>query len=427
MAVRVVLDCPQPYWTPRLWELFRAAIGAVLAVIGTIAWLLIIPLSLVAFAWVRGENINVDITGTREITAELWLTAWAVTAACLLLRLRGRGLRLVRGARTSVLFLRRFGYTDATRAVTFAVTRTVGRTWRLVTLDDEQTAALGIPPAPKWFFTISYGVLQAVLAPFKIFRFYPVALAIVVGVIVVDVGGAALRPSPGHTLETAATRYFEILEVLLSRRLPLEAVQPSLPGVFALFLVVMGWPLVLLPAAATALPPWVWLVALAFFVYVGFSIDGVRTADKARTREVKHEADIYQAASAVGEASQHLLAPRLFVLRVDPGIWHQTVSRFARIASVALVDISEPSANLLWEVEEMTLRTNTPCVFIGEYDRVAPLGDDSVRSSAEQSFPQLALLVGDLEVLAYTTDRAGQRRFARALRGKLQEVTAGVP
>jgi len=423
MAVRVVLDCPHPYLGPRLLELFRAAVGAVLAVIGTIAWLLIIPLSVVAIAWLRGEDVNIDLGDGRSLTAQMWLAAWAVTAACILLRFRGRGLRLVRGARTSVLFLRRFGFTDATRAVTFAVTKTVGRTWRLVTLDDEQTAALGIPAASKWFFFGGHALMRLVLAPFQIFRFYPLALAIVIGVIVVDVGRAALWPSPGHTVETAATRYFEILEILLSRRLPLEAVRPNLPGVFALFLVVMGWPLVLLPAVATAVPPWVWLGALAFFVYVGFSIDVVRSADKARTREVKHEAAIYQAVSAVGEASQRLLAPRLFVLRVDSSIWHETVSRFARTASVALIDVSEPSANLLWEVEELTLRTKTPCVFIGEYDRVAPLADDDVRSNAELSFPQLALLLAEHEVLAYTTDRAGQRRFARALRGKLQQVT----
>ena len=186
----------------------------------------------------------------------------------------------------------------------------------------------------------------------------------------------------------------------------------------------MGWPLVLLPTIATAVPPRVWLVALAFFVYIGFSIDVVRKADTARTRDVPHEAAIHQAVYDVGEASKRLLAPRLFVLRVDSNVWHETVSRFARQSSMALIDISEPSGNLLWEVEELTLRTKTPCVFIGEYDRVAPLGDDDVRSNAERSFPQLALLLGGHEVLAYTTDRAGQRRFARALRGKLRQITA---
>ena len=425
MAVRIILDCPHPYLGPRLREAFRAAIGVVFAVVGTIAWLLIIPVSMLAIAWLQDEKIALEIRDGRVITAQTLLTVWGAAAACILLRCRGRGLRLVRGGRTSVLFLRRFGYTDATRAVTFAVLKTIGRTWRLVTLDDTQIEALGIPAAPKWFFVGSHTFMRIVLAPFQIFRGYPVALAIVIGVIVIDVGRAALWPSPGVTPVSVATRYFEILEILLSRRLPLEAVQPSLPGVFALFLVVMGWPLVVLPPIATAVPPWVWLVALAFFVYVAFSIDVVRQADKGRTREVKHEADIWQALHHVGEASQRLLAPRLFVLRVDSGIWHETVSRFARKTSVALIDISEPSEHLLWEVEELTLRTKTPCVFIGEYERVAPLADDTVRSQRELAFPQLALLLGQHEVLAYTTDRAGQRRFAHALRGKLQEVTTG--
>jgi hypothetical protein len=266
--------------------------------------------------------------------------------------------------------------------------------------------------------------MRLVLAPFQIFRFYPVALALVIAVIVVDVGRAALWPAPGVTVERVATRYFEVFEVLLSQRLPFDAVQPNLTGIFALFLIVMGWPLVVLPPIARAVPPWVWLVALAFFVYIAFSIDAVRGADKARTRDVTTEADIFHATLAVTEASRRLLSPRLFVLRVDSAIWHETVSRFARQASVALIDISEPSPYLLWEVEELTLRTKTPCVFIGEYDRVIPLGDDSVRSHAEASFPQLALLLGDQEVLAYTTDREGQRRFARALRGRLQQATA---
>jgi hypothetical protein len=423
MAVRIVFDCPHPYVAPRLLEACAAAFGVVLAVIGTIAWLLVIPLSLLVIAWLQGEDLTLDLNGGRAITAETILAAWAVVAACLVLRFRGRGLRLVRGARTSVLFLRRFGYSDATRAVTFAVTRTIGRTWRLVTLDDNQTAPVGIPSGTKWFFTISHGLMRVLLAPFQIFRFYPVALALVIAVIAIDVGRTALWPSPGVSIERVATRYFEIFEVLLSRHFPIDALQPNLPGVFALFLIVMGWPLVVLPTIALALPPWAWLVVLAFFVYIAFSIDTVRAADKARTRDVRHAADIFHATHGVTEASRKLLAPRLFVLRVDSSIWHETVSRFARQTSVALIDISDPSPHLLWEVEELTLRTKTPCVFIGEYERVAPLGDDQVRSDAEASFPQLALLLGQQEVLAYTTDREGQRRFARALRGKLQQAT----
>src|SRR5262245_53428271 len=273
MAVRIVLDCPHPYVGRRVGEALAAVAGAMLAVIGKVAWLLIIPMRRLAFAWLQGEDINLEVADGRVLAAQTILTVWGAAAACILLRFRGRGLRLVRGARTSVLFLRRFGYTDATRAVTFAVLKTVGRTWRLVTLDDAQIEALGIPAAPKWFFLGSHALMRLVLAPFKIFRFYPVAYVVVLSVIVIDVGRAALWPSPGVTFETTATRYFEIFEVLIiSKRLPFEMVHLDLPGVFAVFLIVMGWPLVVLPPIAMAVPPWVWLVVLAFFVYVGVSI-----------------------------------------------------------------------------------------------------------------------------------------------------------
>jgi hypothetical protein len=51
-----------------------------------------------------------------------------------------------------VLFLRRFGYDDATGAVTFAVTRTIGNTWRLVTLDDAEIAPLGVATSTRGVF-----------------------------------------------------------------------------------------------------------------------------------------------------------------------------------------------------------------------------------------------------------------------------------
>jgi len=421
MAVQIIRDCPDRYIRRRVREFCAAAIGAVLAVVGTVAWILIIPTSVLAFAWLRGENIDLDDGDRRDITGIL-LTAWGVSAACLLFRFRSRGLRLVRGARTSVLFLRRFGYTDATRAVTFAVTRTIGRTWRLVTLDDNQTAPVGIPTGTKWFFFGSHGLMRVVAAPFKIFRFYPVALVLAIAIVGADVLRAMHWPARGVTVESVVTRYFELFDVILSKRLPFDLVRADLPGAFAVILIVMGWPLIVLPPIALTLPPWAWLVVLAFVVSIAFSIDVVRAAEKSRTRDIKLERDIYTAVYAVREASRRLLSPRLFVMRVDSSIWHETVSRFARDTSVALIDISEPSPHLLWEVEELTLRTATPCVFIGEYERVAPLGDDSVQSHAEASFPQLALLLKDQEVLAYTTDRQGQRRFARALRGKLQEA-----
>lgn len=59
------------------------------------------------------------------------------------------GLRLLRGQRRLVLFLRRFGCGEATKAATFAATKTLGRSWRLVTLDDASVAPLGVPTGMK--------------------------------------------------------------------------------------------------------------------------------------------------------------------------------------------------------------------------------------------------------------------------------------
>lgn len=60
-------------------------------------------------------------------------------AAAVAGRLAGPPLQRIR--RRQALFLRRFGYNQATAAVTFA-TRMIGSTWRLVTLDDASVAPL---------------------------------------------------------------------------------------------------------------------------------------------------------------------------------------------------------------------------------------------------------------------------------------------
>lgn len=54
------------------------------------------------------------------------------------------GRRLVRGTRSPVLFLRRFGYRGSMQVVTSAVANTIGSSWRLVTLDDAAIAPVGV-------------------------------------------------------------------------------------------------------------------------------------------------------------------------------------------------------------------------------------------------------------------------------------------
>ena len=87
-----------------------------------------------AIAWASGEPKRrpADDIPVRQV-----ILVWAVATPVAIGGLR-IGLRLVRRNRTLILFLRRFRYDDAQDAVTFAVLRTIGSSWRVVTLDDAE-------------------------------------------------------------------------------------------------------------------------------------------------------------------------------------------------------------------------------------------------------------------------------------------------
>jgi hypothetical protein len=113
-----------------------------------------------------------------------------------------------------------------------------------------------------------------------------------------------------------------------------------------------------------------------------------------------------------------VFSPRLVLLRVDSSIWQQAVNGVASVADVPLVDISEPTDNLLWEIEQLNARFGPRCVFVGEYARVVQLGTPAL---AEGGVRQVQRLLDGRTILAYTTDVAGTARFARALRGTLEQ------
>ena len=87
---------------------------------------------------------------------------------------------------------------------------------------------------------------------------------------------------------------------------------------------------------------------------------------------------------------------------------------------VALIDVSDPTENLVWEIEELTKRSRTKCVFICQRERAGRVVTGSLEGPYDD---QVAHLLELEEILAYTTDRRGRRRFARALRGTLMSMT----
>lgn len=150
MSITVTLDGPPRPVAPRVWGALAGALGAVCLVAG---WLAVVPgfivLFLLVFVWffvgtLSGADGSAEASGAWSWVLGVWSSfgtpaLWAVGIGLVVLKL---GILLIRGRRRLVLFLRRFGDSEATHAVTVA-TRCIGRSWRLVTLDDARIASVG--------------------------------------------------------------------------------------------------------------------------------------------------------------------------------------------------------------------------------------------------------------------------------------------
>jgi hypothetical protein len=150
--------------------------------------------------------------------------------------------------------------------------------------------------------------------------------------------------------------------------------------------------------------------------------DAVQGADKMTTRIVENATEIDGVASTIAAESRMIFAPRLVVLRVASEVWQPTVMRLASAGSLTIIDVSEPTENLLWEIQALTERSGPRCVFVGEINRISGLTGSSMNGRPPTSVEERLLnLLDGREVLAYETGRRGMRRFARALRATLLE------
>ena len=108
------------------------------------------------------------------------------------------------------------------------------------------------------------------------------------------------------------------------------------------------------------------------------------------------------------------------MLRVSSAIWQLAVQRVAASARVVVIDVSEPTENVLWEIAELQPIFGARCVLIGQHDRLRQL---AAVSAADGSLHERFLRVlNGRAILAYTTDARGIERFARALSVTLSHV-----
>lgn len=295
------------------------------------------------------------------------------------------GLRLVRGKRRLVLFLRRFGFVDATQAVTFAVVRALGRNWRLVTLDDAEVSPVGVRKRMRWL-SVAAGVAAVAV----------VALALLwvlsggVDTLLSDATKDAMR---GATLR-------DFLPRLLAGFL-------FVPMILLIGVVLI----VFIPAAFAG--------AVAIFAWSSYR--AIRRAERAKTVQIAEEAQIEPRTSAVLRGSRGIVGPRLAVAKVASSIWQLVVRRLASVSSAVVVDISEPTKNLLWEIEMLGSEMRARCILVGEQAHLLRM---TTGPAVQESSPQarlLKLLDGE-EVLAYSSGKRELARFARSLRARLDAL-----
>lgn len=408
MTIDVMLDYPQRHRVRRpLRRLISTVVGALLVLVAAVTTLALLPAGFFVLGILAGAPPE-DLPGS---DSEILLATAALIAISVG---TGRaGVRLLRGNRELVLFLRRFGYRDATSVASFAATKTIGRSWRLVTLDDAAVSPVGVGGGMT-------GMLQAgnraKLVMSRLARIGSRVFFIAWWGSVAIFGFAYLQTGSFEP-------YVDILKTVAQGHVPAELGEATLAGAVAAAIV--SFAAIVIGFCALGVVVGAGVVLSPILIAGALMVDVARKADSTKHREVASSAAIDAVAHDLDVTSKRVLAPRLVVLRVATEVWQQTVRRLAFVSSLTIIDVSEPTENLLWEVQELADRLGPRCVFVGHQDRITELTESSEGAQPLGSLGErLVLFLEGREVLVYNTDPRAVRRFARALRAKLLDVAA---
>ena len=417
MSIRIVLDHPGHQTRHYLARLVAWLLGALLVAIGLVATVVAIPAGFVTLGDIIGRWQHEQVFPDLPV-AKIEL-AFAVSLTIAIVGLR-YGRRLVRGKRNPVLFLRRFGYRGSMQVVTFAVANTIGSSWRLVTLDDAAIAAVGVDASSRFVFGTGERLakLAAVTGKGIIagFQYVIGAMWVVVAIQVVVAWPNWRRLLTDGTLDA----YVKIFSMIMERQVPVQYFGPTLRGAFAILgtAAAIGFVgLMVCMAVLLALFPLFGVVVLA-----SSSAEALRKAESAKTETITDGRQVRDVAAQVARRGRETFAPRLVVLRVASTAWQQTVSALASVTAVSIVDISELTENIAWELEELQRVCPGRCILIGEQARIARWASEPALLGTESLDASLARLLDGRDVIGYTTDRKGMRRFARALYGVLLDT-----
>lgn len=377
MSVRIITEAPPPDVVRPLVRLVRLFIGGILLLIGLVALVLAVTFGIATVAYVLGDNEEPLQTG--EVLFLIGSAAAAVIGLWL-------GIRVLRGRRRLALFLRKFGFSDATEVLSFAVGSAMGDQWRLATLDDTETEPVGVAGGGKRVAGIA-GVIGLAVVGYGLYWFFGGGFDAYIDGIETDSGGSA-------------EGFEEIIGAMFA-----EAVLIIVVIIFVGTLVIFG----LIIAGVVAL-------------FSFGSVASARRAERGKALDILTEPDIDPAVKRIHKRSRRVFGPRLTVVRVANTIWKDVVHRLARSSSAIVIDVSQPTENLLWEVESLRPGYRSRWVLIGEEDSVRQLshpGESDPGSLAQR----LAAFLDGESILAYESEERGDiKRFVRLLRRRLRQL-----
>jgi hypothetical protein len=418
---QIILDQPESGSSDTVKQTLGRTLGRLLIAIALLATTVAVPATImVVLTWIGGSSPATPQQSQWDVSTTPLVLSWAISMAIVAVALKS-GLWLVRRDRGMALFLRRFRYDDATRAISFAVNTNIGSRWRLVTLDDAAIAPIGPSAAARRLFSVGsvawkrFSSLVMMLGV----RLFPAIVIVAWLVVALEVFTA---PSWRDFLDNGtAERYARVLVAVVDGRPPITDIAPTLLGIFALLVTIGAGAFVIMSVTGVAA---LFAVPLAGVIaFLSSSARALDAAERAKTIDVRDVVELDCVANDITTGQRKVLLPRLTVLRVSSAIWQLAVQRIAASARLVVIDVSEATENVLWEVTELQRAFGARCVLIGQHDRLRQLA--AVQHRADGSLHERFLRVlNGRTILAYTTDARGIERFARALSVRLSHVAS---
>jgi hypothetical protein len=382
MSVRIVEEIPAGRlpWQ-RLSRLLLSLIGIVFLVAGLLAAVWPVMALVITVDTIVRTHGPLEMTGT-----DLAWTAALAVGAVLLLRL---GVLLLRGRRSLGLYLRKFGFADTTKTVSHALRSAVGRSVRLVTLDDSLVAPVGVG-AGRWVASL-VRIVAIGLAAWLLFYLF---------------GGGA-DADTNRIIKDTMDQASDAAGDGLTDQFGAAIVGSMVGGVIAGLLLILTLTILII----------VGLIGL--FAYRAHR--SARLAQREASQALAQRQQVDGVARKLAAVARKVFSPRLIVVTVPGEFWREAIKGFAAVSKVAVIDVSHPTDPLLWEVNSLKAMFAGRLVFVGARGLVAALNRPP-HEIAGTPHGALAQLLDGEEIIAYGPTSADRRRFTTALRRRIANL-----